>query len=228
MPIGFLKARRAITVSPRNPLPVQVQNLPQPVAIDTLLIGEVFVTTTIRDLLNSTDAESPTLTQTAPYKRFILYLFTPSAATVTLTLKGRATDGSGVPLSTGWLTLFNTSISTTTNSWHRIVMQANYATKAATRWKVYRRIIGDMVGLWLVQALYFRGTVYVHPQGWFGASVSDPTGVVDTGSDLKVNPIVELLKAMREVQQVLSDYLKFGSPSEVMDLIEAVARVKRV
>jgi hypothetical protein len=62
----------------------------------------------------------------------------------------------------------------------------------------------------------------MHPQGWFGASVSDPTGVVDTGSDLKVNPIVELLKAMREVQQVLSDYLRFGSPSDMMDLREAV------
>ena len=105
---------------------------------------------------------------------------------------------------------------------------ADYATNAATRWKVYRRVIGDMVGLWLVQALYFRGTVYMHPQGWFGASVSDPTGVVDTGSDLKVNPIVELLKAMREVQSVLVDYLRFGSPTDVMDLLEGVARVKRV
>jgi hypothetical protein len=105
---------------------------------------------------------------------------------------------------------------------------ADYATNAATRWKVYRRVIGDMVGLWLVQALYFRGTVYMHPQGWFGASVSDPTGVVDTGSDLKVNPIVEILKAMREVQSVLVDYLRFGSPTDVMDLQEGVARVKRV
>ena len=104
----------------------------------------------------------------------------------------------------------------------------DYGTNAATRWRVYRRIIGNMVGLWLVQALYFRGTVYVHPQGWFGASVSDPTGVVDTGDDLKVNPMVELLKAMREVQQVLSAYLRFGSPTDVMDLMEAVARVKRV
>jgi len=101
---------------------------------------------------------------------------------------------------------------------------ADYSTNPATRWKVYRRVIGDMVGFWLLYALRFRGTVYMHPQSWFGASVSDPTGVVDTGDDLKVNPMVELLKAMREVQQVLSAYLRFGSPTEVMDLRETVGR----
>jgi len=101
---------------------------------------------------------------------------------------------------------------------------ADYSTNPATRWKVYRRVIGDMVGLWLLYALYFRGTIYIHPPSWFGASASDPTGVVDTGDDLKVNPMVELLKAMREVQQVLSAYLRFGSPTDVMDLREAVDR----
>ena len=126
MPIGFLKARRAITVSPQNPLPVEVQNPPEPVGIDTLLIGELYVNTTVRDLLGSTDAEAPTLTQTAPYKRLILYLFTLSAATITLTLKGRATDASGVPLSLGWITLYSSGdISASANSWHRIVMQAS-------------------------------------------------------------------------------------------------------
>ena len=124
MPIGFLKARRAITVSPQNPLPVEVQNPPEPVGIDTLLIGELYVNTTVRDLLNSTDAEAPTLTQTAPYKRLILYLFTLSAATITLTLKGRATDASGVPLSLGWLILSTTNISSSANSWYRVVLQA--------------------------------------------------------------------------------------------------------
>jgi hypothetical protein len=126
MPIGFLKARRAITVSPQNPLPVQVQNLPEPVAIDTLLIGEVFASSTARDLLGSTEGESPTLTQTAPYKRLILYLFVTSATTLTITLQGRATDASGVPLNTGWLTLYSSgNISASANSWHRIVMQTS-------------------------------------------------------------------------------------------------------
>jgi hypothetical protein len=37
-----------------------------------------------------------------------------------------------------------------------------------------------------------------------------------------VNAIVEILKAMRDVQQVLSDYLRFGSPSDIMDLREEV------
>mgnify|MGYP000479119376 CR=1 FL=1 len=131
MPIAFLRARRAITVSPQNPLPVEVRNtanepLPtESVAIDTLLVGTITASSTARDLFGNTDSETPTLTQTAPYKRLILYLFTPNPATVTLTLKGRATDLSGVPLNTGWVTLFTTSISADNNSWYRIVMEAS-------------------------------------------------------------------------------------------------------
>ena len=93
---------------------------------------------------------------------------------------------------------------------------------AAVRWKAYRRAMGLMVGIWLGFALYWRGTVYQHPPSWFGADPANPTEVVDTGSDLKVNAIVEILKAMRAVQQVLSAYLRFGSPSDIMDLREAV------
>jgi hypothetical protein len=93
---------------------------------------------------------------------------------------------------------------------------------AAVRWKAYRRAMGLMVGLWLGFALYWRGTVYQHPPSWFGADPANPTDVVDTGTDLKVNAIVEILKAMRDVQQVLSAYLRFGSPSDVMDLREEV------
>jgi hypothetical protein len=93
---------------------------------------------------------------------------------------------------------------------------------AAVRWKAYRRAMGLMVGIWLGFALYWRGTVYQHPPSWFGADPANPTEVVDTGTDLKVNAIVEILKAMRDVQQVLSDYLRFGSPSDIMDLREEV------
>jgi hypothetical protein len=95
-------------------------------------------------------------------------------------------------------------------------------TDAAVRWKAYRRAMGLMVGIWLGFALYWRGTVYQHPPSWFGADPANPTEAVDTGTDLKVNAIVEILKAMRAVQQVLSDYLRFGSPSDIMDLREAV------
>jgi hypothetical protein len=92
----------------------------------------------------------------------------------------------------------------------------------AVRWKAYRRAMGLMVGIWLGFALYWRGTVYQHPPSWFGADPANPTEVVDTETDLKVNAIVEILKAMRDVQQVLSAYLRFGSPSDVMDLREQV------
>jgi hypothetical protein len=118
--IGFQRAGDVVPVAEGDGLPIETST------IDTLLIGEAFASSTARDLLGSTDPESPTLTQTAPYKRLILYLFVTSAATITITLRGRATDASGVPLSTGWLTLYSSgNISAGANSWHRIVMQAS-------------------------------------------------------------------------------------------------------
>ena len=123
---------RMVDTGVAHPLPVELRNtenapLPiEPVAIDTLLVGSVSASSTARDLLSNTNSETPTLTQTAPYKRLILYLFIPSAATITITLKGRATDLSGVPLNQGWITLYSSGdISASANSWHRIVMQAS-------------------------------------------------------------------------------------------------------
>jgi hypothetical protein len=124
---------RIVDVRRSAPLPVEVRNnegspLPtEPSNIDILLVGDVSgVTTTAKDLLGSTDPETPTITQATPYKRFILYLYTPSAATVTVTLKGRATTTSGVPLNINWLTLFTGNVTTTaTNTWQRFVLQAS-------------------------------------------------------------------------------------------------------
>jgi hypothetical protein len=137
MPIRFLRKDGTIpwltSVSRENPLPVEVRNnegspLPtEPSDIDILLVGDVpSVGTAAKDLLGSTDSETPTITQATPYKRFILYLFTPSAATVTVTLKGRASTTSGVPLNINWLTLYASGdISTAANSWYRVVLQAS-------------------------------------------------------------------------------------------------------
>jgi hypothetical protein len=137
MPIRFLRKDGTIpwltSVSRENPLPVEVRNnegspLPtEPSHIDTLLVGDVSgVTNTAKDLLGSTDPETPTITQATPYKRFILYLFTFSAATVTVTLKGRATTTSGVPLNINWVTLYTSgNISTAAQSWYRVVLQAS-------------------------------------------------------------------------------------------------------
>jgi hypothetical protein len=137
MPIRFLRKDGTIpwltSVSRENPLPVEVRNdegspLPtEPSHIDILLVGDVAsVTTTAKDLLGSTDPETPTITQATPYKRFILYLFTPSAATVTVTLKGRAATTSGTPINNGWLTLYTSgNISTAANGWYRVVLQAS-------------------------------------------------------------------------------------------------------
>jgi hypothetical protein len=137
MPIRFLRKDGTIpwltSVSRENPLPVEVRNnegspLPtEPSNIDILLVGDVpSVGSTAKDLLGSTDPETPTITQATPYKRFILYLFTPSAATVRVTLKGRATTTSGTPLNINWLTLYASGdISTAANSWYRVVLQAS-------------------------------------------------------------------------------------------------------
>jgi len=128
-----------VPVSKQFPLPVQIEDgnelfvrihnpsiITEPVTIDTLLVGSITASSTVRDLLGNTDSNAPTLTQAAPYRRFILFLFIPSAATVTLTLKGRATDLSGVPFSSGWVDLVTDSITTTTtNTWHRVVFQAS-------------------------------------------------------------------------------------------------------
>jgi hypothetical protein len=136
MPIRFLRKDGTIpwltSVSRENPLPVEVRNdegspLPtEPSNLDILLVGEVANVTTAKDLLGSTDPETPTITQATPYKRFLLYLYTPSAATVTVTLKGRATTTSGVPLNINWVTLYTSgNISTAAQSWYRVVLQAS-------------------------------------------------------------------------------------------------------
>jgi hypothetical protein len=124
---------RIVDVRRSAPLPVEVRNnegspLPtEPSNIDILLVGDVSsVGSTPKDLLGSTDAETPTITQATPYKRFILYLYTPSAATVTVTLKGRASTTSGVPLNVNWLTLYTSgNISTAAGGWYRVVLQAS-------------------------------------------------------------------------------------------------------
>jgi hypothetical protein len=124
---------RIVDVRRSAPLPVEVRNnegspLPtEPSNLDILLVGDVSnVGSTPKDLLGSTDPETPTITQATPYKRFILYLFTFSAATVTVTLKGRATTPSGVPLNINWLTLYTSgNITTAANSWYRVVLQAS-------------------------------------------------------------------------------------------------------
>ena len=124
---------RIVDVRRSAPLPVEVRNnegspLPtEPSNLDILLVGEAAsVGSTAKDLLGSTDPETPTITQATPYKRFILYLYTPSAATVTVTLKGRATTPSGVPLNINWVTLYTSgNISTAAQSWYRVVLQAS-------------------------------------------------------------------------------------------------------
>jgi hypothetical protein len=121
-----------VDVGRDNPLPVEVRNgygnsvITEPSNIDILLIGDVSnVGSTARDLLGSTDSETPTITQAFMYRRFILYLYVPSAATIGVVLRGRATTTSGVPINIGWLTLFSGSVSAGAGTWHRFVLQSS-------------------------------------------------------------------------------------------------------
>jgi hypothetical protein len=107
-----------------SPIPTEPSN------IDILLVGDVAsVGYPAKDLLGSTDAETPTITQATPYKRFILYFFTNASsgtnAYITVTLKGRATTTSGVPLNINWVTLYTSGISTSGQNWYRVVLQAS-------------------------------------------------------------------------------------------------------
>jgi hypothetical protein len=119
--IGFQRAGDVAPVAEGDGLPIELST------IDILLVGDVAsVGSTPKDLLGSTEPETPTITQATPYKRFILYLYTPSAATVTVTLKGRASTTSGVPLNNNWLTLYSSgNISTAAGGWYRVVLQAS-------------------------------------------------------------------------------------------------------
>ncbi len=135
MPTRFLKregTKLSLTsVSRENPLPVQIYNaesLPTlsttPTAVETLLVGEVIVDGTTRDLLNNTGAEVPTFTNATPYRRFILVFHKGGADPIQITLKGRTSDSAGNDAYSGWLTLA-TVTSTVNNAWDRAVLEAS-------------------------------------------------------------------------------------------------------
>jgi hypothetical protein len=122
-----------VDVGRDNPLPVEIRNsydnlvVTEPSNIDILLVGSVSVVSNeVKDLLGSTNSETPTITQATSYRRFILYVYVSSTTNITIVLKGRATNTSGVPLNNGWLTLFSSgSVSVSANSWYRFVLQSS-------------------------------------------------------------------------------------------------------
>jgi hypothetical protein len=105
MPVRFLRnASELADVSMESPLPVQVTNA-RPVPPDTLLVATLTVDTTARDLLGSTAAELPTLDNCGQYRKLVWLAHRASNTAINYTIRARATDLAGTPLSSGWQTI---------------------------------------------------------------------------------------------------------------------------
>jgi hypothetical protein len=123
---------RIVDVRRSAPLPVEVRNnegspLPtESISLDTLLVATTTVDTTAnRDLLGSTSTELPTLDGCGQYRKLVWFYFRAGADTTTYRVLARATDLSGVPLGTGWITLATGTLPGEANTWGRIDIPAS-------------------------------------------------------------------------------------------------------
>jgi hypothetical protein len=121
MPVRFLRnASELADVSMESPLPVAVTNA-KPVPADTLLVATTTVTTTTgRDLMENTNAETPTLDNCGQYRKLVWFYFRAGSATTTYRILARAADLSGLPLGTGWQQLAQATLPGAANEWGRI------------------------------------------------------------------------------------------------------------
>lgn len=97
-----------------------------------------------------------------------------------------------------------------------------------TAYRAHRRAMNYMTARWLAASVALVAP-YIHPVTyWAGASPSNPTArfaganVLNWFGHPAWNPQVELLENMRVIVGVLSDYLKFGSVSDVIAVRERV------
>jgi hypothetical protein len=109
--------RTKVRVSPSTPLPVRDTKQ----FVDTLLVGTTTVTTTTnRDLMENTNAETPTLDNCGQYRKLVWFYFRAGGATTTYRILARAADLSGLPLGAGWQQLAQATLPGGANSWGRI------------------------------------------------------------------------------------------------------------
>ncbi len=97
----------------------------------------------------------------------------------------------------------------------------------ATAYRAYRRLLALHLSYWLATSVLKLGASYLHTVTCFGASPSKPTArfseFVPNLSGLPAyNHFVELLCEMEPIVQVLSDYLYFGSVSDLFAVRERV------
>jgi hypothetical protein len=126
MVVRFLRKEGSISwladVSRDNPFPVEVRNEVRNNELDILLVAITTVTTTTnRDLMESTNTETPTLDNCGQYRKLVWFYFRAGGAATTYRILARATDLSAQPLGTGWQEIVPaTALPGGANSWGRI------------------------------------------------------------------------------------------------------------
>ncbi|MFQ3611269.1 MAG: hypothetical protein SNJ72_07220 [Fimbriimonadales bacterium] len=135
MPIRFFKSQsQLVDVSPQAPLPVAVQSAPA--SSETLLVSVISVGTAAKDLLDSTNAESPTLDRCSHFRQILWMGRKSGGADLNYLILGRATDLSGNPLGDGWYEIATGTLTGSANSWFRVVLS-----EAQTGWDQYRIVV---------------------------------------------------------------------------------------
>ncbi|MFQ3611267.1 MAG: hypothetical protein SNJ72_07210 [Fimbriimonadales bacterium] len=94
---------------------------------ETLLVSTVAVNDQPRDLLNSTNSQSPTLDRCLPYVRIIWSGRKAGSADIQYRVLARSTDVSGNPLGDGWYVVMEGTVSGSAQSWFRVdITQGNW------------------------------------------------------------------------------------------------------
>ncbi len=115
---------------------------------EVLLVSVVTANAEARDLLNSTNSQSPTLDHCLPYVRVIWSGRKSGSAEIQYRVLARSTDASGNPLGDGWYLVMQGTISTPAQSWFRVEFrQGNWdqyrvEIVSSTPQQVFNRIVG--------------------------------------------------------------------------------------
>ncbi len=82
----------------------------------------ISVDSTLKDLLNNTNAETPTIDRASEFRTLIWGGRKTGTADIAYTILGRWVDVSGNPLGDGWLPIATGTITGSANSWFRVVI----------------------------------------------------------------------------------------------------------
>jgi len=108
-------------------------------------------------------------------------------------------------------------------------ISTNWTTQPVAAWRAYRRVMCQLIGLWLHATAVSLGAAYFHPMHCLmPASPSrvldrfDGWQILNAGNQPHYNHAVELLENMDAVVQLLPDMLYWGTITDVMDHRERV------